>query len=253
MVSQVFYTHGAVEAGFAQASREFTHTFTIPPVHQGYIEPHASVVRIEPDGKVNLWISNKTPFVARSQFAAALDVTEERVCVNTAPIGGDFGGKGSLMDSVVCYHLAATAGRPVKMVMTYTEELLAGNPRHPAVITLRTGVDASGRIVARKAKLVFSCGAYSAFTPLHTVHGSVHAAGPYRMPNVESRSFASTPTPFPPDICARPARPRSFLGLRATWTSLPRSSALTPWISAPQYAGRRRHRSAGRKVEKNPL
>ena len=89
------------------------------------------------------------------------------------------------MDSVVCYHLTAAAGRPVKMVMTYTEELLAGNPRHPAIITLRTGADANGRIVARKARLVFSCGAYSAFTPLHTVHGSVHAAGPYRMPNVE--------------------------------------------------------------------
>ena len=128
VVSQVFYTHGDIEAGFAQATREFTHTFTIPPVHQGYIEPHASVVQIEPDGKVNLWISNKTPFVARAQFAAALGVTEDRVCVNTAPIGGDFGGKGSLMDSVVCYHLAAVAGRPVKMVMTYTEELLAGNP-----------------------------------------------------------------------------------------------------------------------------
>ena len=128
VVSHVLYNHGDIDAGFAQAQREFTHTFTIPPVHQGYIEPHASVVHIEQDGKVNVWISNKTPFIARGQLAGAFDLPEDQVCVNTTPIGGDFGGKGSLMDSVVCYHLAAASNRPVKMVMTYTEELLAGNP-----------------------------------------------------------------------------------------------------------------------------
>ena len=128
----------------------------------------------------------KPPFIARAQFAAGIGVEEERVCVNTAPLGGDFGGKGSLMDSVVGYHLAAQSGRPVKMVMTYTEELMAGNPRHPATITMKTGVTAAGHITARKAKLVFSCGAYSAFTPLHTVHGSVHAGGPYRIPQLRN-------------------------------------------------------------------
>ena len=228
VVSQVFYTHGDIEAGFAQAAREFTHTFTIPPVHQGYIEPHASVVQIEPDGKVNLWISNKTPFVARAQFAAALGVAEDRVCVNTAPIGGDFGGKGSLMDGVVCYHLAAAAGRPVKMVMSYTEELLAGNPRHPAVITLRTGVDADGRIVTRKARLVFSCGAYSAFTPLHTVHGSVHAAGPYRMPNVEIEVFRVYTNTVPAGHMRAPGAPQIVFGVESHMDLIAQELGLDP-------------------------
>ncbi len=228
VVSQVFYTHGDIEAGFAQATREFTHTFTIPPVHQGYIEPHASVVQIEPDGKVNLWISNKTPFVARAQFATALGMAEDRVCVNTAPIGGDFGGKGSLMDSVVCYHLAAVAGRPVKMVMTYTEELLAGNPRHPAVITLRTGIDADGRIVARQARLVFSCGAYSAFTPLHTVHGSVHAAGPYRMPNVEIEVFRVYTNTVPAGHMRAPGAPQIVFGVESHMDLIAQELGLNP-------------------------
>ena len=213
VVSRVVYAHGDVDAGFAEATREFTHTFHVPPVHQGYIEPHASVVRIEPDGKIDLWISNKTPFIARGQFAAAVGVDETRVRVNPAPIGGDFGGKGSLMDSVAAYHLAAAAGRPVKMVMTYTEELLAGNPRHPAVITLRTGVSADGRIVARKATLVFGCGAYSAFTPLHTVHGSVHAAGPYRMPNVEIEVLRAYTNIVPAGHMRAPGAPQIVFGV----------------------------------------
>ena len=208
VVSQARYTHGDTEAGFARAARIFEHSFSVPPVHQGYIEPHASVVHIEPDGKVNLWISNKTPFIARAQFAAGIGVAEERVCVNTAPLGGDFGGKGSLMDSVVCYHLAAQSGRPVKMVMTYTEELMAGNPRHAATMTLKTGVDAGARITARKAKLVFSCGAYGAFTPLHTVHGGVHAGGPYRIPHVDIEVFRTYTNTVPAGHMRAPGAPQ---------------------------------------------
>jgi xanthine dehydrogenase molybdenum-binding subunit len=78
------------------------------------------------------------------------------------------------MDSVLCYYLAQQSGRPVKMVMSYTEELMASNPRHAAVMTLRTGVTRDGRLTARQAKLVFNCGAYGAFVPLQ---GALAARG----------------------------------------------------------------------------
>lgn len=185
VVCQVFAHHGDVEAGFAQADRVFEHTFRVSSVHQGYIEPHACLVRIDEDGKISAWISNKTPFVARAQIADALQVPEDRVRVNNMPIGGDFGGKGSLMDTVLCYYLAKASGRPVKMVMTYTEELMAGCPRHMAVMTLRTGVTNDGRMTARTGRVVFDTGAYGAFTPNPMVGGPAHAAGPYRLPNVD--------------------------------------------------------------------
>ncbi|ETX06569.1 MAG: hypothetical protein ETSY2_16325 [Candidatus Entotheonella gemina] len=228
VVSQVQYRHGDIDAGFAQAVRVFEHMFNIPPVHQGYMEPHASVVRIAPDGKINIWISNKTPFVARAQFAAGIGVAEDRVCVNATPIGGDFGGKGSLMDSVVGYHLAAQSGRPVKMVMTYTEELMAGNPRHAATITLKTGVDAAGHITARKATLVFSCGAYGAFTPLHTVHGSVHAGGPYRIPNVEIEVFRTYTNTVPAGHMRAPGAPQVVFAVESHMDLIARELELDP-------------------------
>jgi len=79
--------------------------------------------------------------------------------VNPVPIGEDFGGKGSLMEVALCYHLARRTGRPVKMVMTYTEALMAGNPRHPATVYLRTGVTRSGQVVAREARVIFNSAA----------------------------------------------------------------------------------------------
>ena len=49
-------------------------------------------------------------------------------------IGGCFGGKGDFMDVPVCYLLSFKSGHPVKMVMDYAEEFLAGNPRHAAIV-----------------------------------------------------------------------------------------------------------------------
>src|SRR5260370_42055300 len=108
-MSQVFYRHGDIKAGFAQADRIFEHTFYVPPVHQGYLEPHACVASIAPSGKINIWLSNKSPFVARSQIAVALDVPEERVLVNPITIGGASAGKGSLLRNVPCRFLAKRA------------------------------------------------------------------------------------------------------------------------------------------------
>jgi len=42
---------------------------------------------------------------------------------------------------------------------------MAGNPRHPSVITMRTGVRKDGRILARRVKALFNSGA----TPLSSL------------------------------------------------------------------------------------
>jgi CO/xanthine dehydrogenase Mo-binding subunit len=211
VVSQVFFRHGDVEAGFAEADRVFEHTFRLPSVHQGYLEPHACVVRIDPDTGIECWLSNKAPFNMRRQLSAAVQVPEERIRINLVPLGGDFGGKGSLMDAVVCYYLAERSGRPVKMVMTYTEELMAGNPRHTALIRMRTGVTNDGRMTARRATLIFNAGGYGGFVPSPQVnlHGAAHAAGPYRLPNVEVESLRVYTNTVPTGHMRAPGAPQA--------------------------------------------
>ena len=190
--SHVSWQLGDVVKGFGLARHVFENTFTAPSVHQGYLEPHAAVVAIDPDGRINVWISNKTPVRARELLAEVIQIPQERIVVHLAQIGADFGGKGSLMDVPLCYHLAQRTGRPVKMVMTYTEELMAGNPRHPVTISLRTGVTQESKIVAREAKVVFNSGAYAAFKPVPTVNipGASQAAGVYRTPHVKIDAYS---------------------------------------------------------------
>jgi CO/xanthine dehydrogenase Mo-binding subunit len=78
------------------------------------------------------------------------------------------------------------------MIMTYTEELMAGNPRHAAVMVVKTGVKRDGTLVARQIKAFWNGGAYGAMKPIPSVNlpGAVKAAGAYRIPNVKIDSYA---------------------------------------------------------------
>jgi CO/xanthine dehydrogenase Mo-binding subunit len=183
VISHLTLRHGDIAGALAGAHRVFEHSFTVPSVHQGYIEPHTCVVSVGASGIIDIWAANKGPHIARAQMAVAIGVPENRLRFNPVYIGGDFGGKGSLMDTILCYYLALAARRPVKMVMTSFEELTAGNPRHSASITLRTGLDQNAKILAIDARIVFNAGAYAGFIPGPTLHGYSELAGTYRVPN----------------------------------------------------------------------
>jgi len=184
VISQLVAKHGDPAGAFAGAHKVFEHSFAVPSVHQGYIEPHTCLVSIGNDGLVDVWVANKGPHIARAHMAATIGVPENRIRLNPVTIGGDFGGKGSLMDTLLCYYLAAAARHPVKMVMTSFEELTAANPRHSASITLRTALDRDAKIAAIDARIIFNAGAYAGFVPVATLHGYSELAGSYRVPNL---------------------------------------------------------------------
>ena len=174
----------AREAAFQSAQHVFEHTFRTPRQHQGHIEPHACAAWLEPDGTARVVSTNKTPFGLRSQMSRTIGVPEDRIVVDSAFIGGDFGGKGTSFDEYTCYFLAKASGRPVKAEMRYTDELGAGNPRHAATLHLRTAVDAEGHFLAHETRIVFDGGAYAGGKPLDglVVRGGVATLSPYRVP-----------------------------------------------------------------------
>src|SRR2546429_3281358 len=81
------------------------------------------------------------------------------------------------MNVPLAYFLSLRSGRPVKMIMSYTEELMAGNPRHPAVVTIKTGVKSDGTFWARHSTVVYNGGAYTGFRGPPRLPGSPDAAG----------------------------------------------------------------------------
>ena len=179
----VTWKKGDIETGFRQADIVIENTFTTPVVHHAYIEPHSCVAKTAPDGSAEIWACSKVPYAIREQVANALRIEPEKLVVNPCYIGGDFGGKGDFMDVAVVYLLSKKSGRPVKMVMDYDEEFVAGNPRHASIINVKTGVKKDGTIVAHHMDFVFDSGAYGAFKPNAFLNGPHGSAGPYNIPH----------------------------------------------------------------------
>jgi len=183
--TRLLYGKGDVERGFREAHLVFEHTFRVPSRHQGYIEPHVNLVAIDGDGRVQLWSSSKAPFRARTQLAKAVGLPEDRILVHVVNVGGDFGGKGDSVDAPIAYLLAKQAGRPVKLLMTYSEDLATSNPSHPTVIKIRSGVTRDGVLVVRSVHTYHACGAYAALKPNAMLSVWHHVGGAYRVPHAE--------------------------------------------------------------------
>ena len=188
---------GNVEEGFKQADIIVENTFTTQVTHQSYLEPHACVVKADASGSAEIWSCSKTPFAVRGQLANCIGIAKEKLVFHPTHIGGDFGGKGGFMDVPVAYFLSKKSGQPVRMIMDYTEELTAGNPRHAAIIKIKTGVKKDGKIVAHHLDFLFDSGAYASMKPAGYLIGASTCAGPYKIENclIEERMVYTNKIP----------------------------------------------------------
>lgn len=228
--SEVRYAIGNLEEGFRQATRLFENTFRTQLVHQGYLEPHAATVAIDSSGRIQVWASTKTPYGLRRNLAYAVGVPEEKIVVNLLPLGGDFGAKSSLMDVPLCYFIAKRTGRPVKMVMSYEEELMAASPRHPSVIKIKSGVTEDKKVCAQKVEVVFNSGAYGALKPNRQVglSGPENGAGAYSIPNVVIDAYSAYTNCVPCGHMRAPGEPQVMFAVESQMDMIARGLGMDP-------------------------
>ena len=99
--------HGDVEAGFAEADLVIEDSFRTEATHQGYIEPHACLAQLGPDGKGELWCCTQGHFVAGKICASLLGIDASQLRVTASEIGGGFGGKTTVFIEPVALALSA--------------------------------------------------------------------------------------------------------------------------------------------------
>jgi len=183
VVNKLAFGKGDIEKGFAEADLILEHTFRMPIHHQGYLEPQSFLVKIENDGTVNAWASTKGPFGSRGQFAKAAGIAPKQIHLQAVHVGADFGGKSGAGELPICYFLAKQSKRPVKIVLTHSEELTAMNPDHYTVVKVKTGVKRDGRMTARYLQAIHGTGAYAGMKPGRASIGGAGSATPYKIGN----------------------------------------------------------------------
>jgi CO/xanthine dehydrogenase Mo-binding subunit len=227
--SWVTLKHGDVERAMDEADHVIEHVFRTQPVHQGYIEPHAYFVGADASGQVRLSVPNKMPMRSRELLAQLMDLPEESIDFHPSYIGGDFGGKGSLMDLPAVVYLARRTRRPVKYVMTYAEELVAGNPRHSGVIRIKSGVQADGTLVARQATVLWDAGAYGGFKPSPSVSvGGHQLVGSYHIPNYQVDVVCAYTNSVPRGHARAPGSPQCYFASESHMDMLAHELGLDP-------------------------
>jgi CO/xanthine dehydrogenase Mo-binding subunit len=229
-MSHIIWQKGDIDEGFKEAEVIIEHDFTTPPVHQGHIEPHACIARVDEHGRLQVWDANKMPFRQQNQLAPLLDMPVEGIEFTATSIGGDFGGKGSLLNIVPVCYLAQRTGRPVKYVMSYIEELQAANPRHTGYIHIKTGLRKDGTIVARHATGIWDSGGYGAFkpTPIVNVHGAASLAGSYNIPHVRIDSYCVYTNSVPRGHVRAPGEPQALFAVESHMDMIAAEMGLDP-------------------------
>jgi CO/xanthine dehydrogenase Mo-binding subunit len=177
---------GDIEAGFAAADVVIERSFRTEPVHQGYIESHACLVSVAPDGKSTVWSSSQGQFMVRAMCAHLAGMPQSDIRAIPAEIGGGFGGKTIVYLEPLALLLSRKSGRPVKMVMSREEVFRATGPTSGSKSTVKIGATSDGRIVAAQGTFYLQAGALPG-SPIRGAAGCAFA--PYDIPNVHSVGY----------------------------------------------------------------
>ncbi|HEX9791216.1 MAG TPA: xanthine dehydrogenase family protein molybdopterin-binding subunit [Kiloniellales bacterium] len=180
------FGHGDVAKGMAQADIVIERSFKTAATHQGYIEPHACLASVGPDGRGDLWVCTQGHFMVRNTCAGLLGMDASQLRVTASEIGGGFGGKTTVFIEPVALALSRKAGRPVKMVMSRNEVFRATGPTSSSSIDVKIGIKKNGRITAAQAELRYQGGAFPG-SPVE--FGAMTAFACYDLENVHTVGY----------------------------------------------------------------
>src|SRR3954471_7383470 len=177
---------GDLDKGFAEADFIVEKEFKTAAVHQGYIEPHACCVRVDPDGQTDVWSSSQGHFVVRALTAKLLNMPVGDLRCAPAEIGGGFGGKTVVYLEPVAGLLSKKSGRPVKITMNRDEVFKATGPTSGSSMWVKMGVTKDGKITAAEGVFKFQAGAFPG-SPV--MNACLCAFAPYAIPNAHSVGY----------------------------------------------------------------
>ncbi|HDJ26743.1 MAG TPA: aldehyde oxidase [Aciduliprofundum sp.] len=149
-----------------------------------YLETQSAIAVPTPDGGVEVMGSIQCPSqdYVQGMLSRVLGLPLSKVRVKALPLGGGFGGKEEV-PGLVAAHAALAAlkfGRPARISLEREEDFISTSKRHQAIMRVKVGADAEGRLLALKAQIILDAGAYQTLSPAVLWRAMIHIFGPYR-------------------------------------------------------------------------
>jgi CO/xanthine dehydrogenase Mo-binding subunit len=181
---------GDYEGALKGCAHVFENSFDVPQVQHVPLEPHVSVARVDPSGRVQVHTSAQSPFTVRHLLCHCFKLDHGAVQVIVPNVGGGFGGKAGINLEPIAVALAMrTGGRPVRVAVDRSEEFYATVVRQGLHATLVSGVDRNGKVLAQKLHYLWNCGAYGGYGVNVVRAAGYTCGGAYEFPNVWADSI----------------------------------------------------------------
>jgi len=228
--SRLVLDRGSAETALAAAVHVVEQRFTTPLTDHAFMETE-SALGYPPDdaGVVRVRTGEQNIYDGQRYVADTLGLPRERVRVISAYVGGGFGGK----EDQTVQHLAALlawhAGRPVKVTLDRAESTRVHVKRHPMIVDLTVGCDASGRLAGMRASIVADTGAYASLGGPVLHRAVTHCGGPYRCDHVHVDGTAVFTNNPPAGAFRGFGVPQVNFAIEAALDLLARRAGLSPW------------------------
>ena len=160
----------------------FENTYDFAHQEHAYLETEGCFAIPGPDGSLTIYSNDQSPFINRDNVIMLLGLSAENVRMIQPAVGGSFGGKDDInyQNAAIVGQLALKTKKPVRLVISREESMIASYKREAMQIKIKLGADKQGFLQAAKANILADSGAYASMTPLASWRATMHAAGAYR-------------------------------------------------------------------------
>jgi len=183
---------GNVEEGFSRAHVIVENEYRLHHQEHAYLETEAALAIPSLEGGVTVVGALQYPHLGQRITARVLGLPLSKVKIITPYIGGGFGGKDD-EGPLTCAKAALVAyltGKPALIVYSREESIKTHPKREAAIIRYKSGADEEGRLTAIDVTIIHDTGAYANRGPFILWRATMHASGPYVVPNARVDGYA---------------------------------------------------------------
>ena len=220
--------NGDVGREFRRAAIIVEDTYRTQEIEHAYIETEAAVAVPQPGGEMTIYTCTQHPHYKRAEIAAILGIPVHKVRIVQTVTGGGFGGK---IDITLQHHaalLALNTGRPVQMVYSRKESMIATYKRMPYIIHSKVAANSSGELLAAEIEVIGDVGAYTSHGPALLGRAIAHCGGPYRLPNIRAEAVYTYTNKVPIGAMRGYGTPPVFFAMEQQMNRLATSLAIDP-------------------------
>ncbi len=151
---------GDVEKGFENSDYVIEREYYSHYAQHCPMEPHKVITYLDRLGRLVILTSTQVPFHVRRICSRVLQIPISQIRVIKPRIGGGFGTKQEVFLEYIAGYITLKTGKPTRIALSRSEELVSSRTRHPQKIKLKIGYNKDGTLTTIFMDVLSNTGAY---------------------------------------------------------------------------------------------